>query len=113
MKKIFIILAFITLTACGSVKLLSPSQADADRVSTKYPNLMVSELKQGKVLYEQNCNACHGLKKPESRDEEKWNKVVPRMVQKVNKKAGKEEINDQDQQLLLKYLITMSTVQKK
>jgi cytochrome c5 len=108
MYKIFLSFCVLALVSC-SAKLLVPTQADADRGMTKYEGLSLTSLLEGKALFEQNCSKCHGLKSPTSRNEEKWNKIVPIMVKKVNKKAGKEELDAAEEQLILKYLVTMST----
>lgn len=109
-NKIAVIAFTVVLSACSAVKLVTPSDADAQRGSQKYPGLTLANLNEGKTLFEQNCAKCHGLKDPAKRDEEKWNSVVPRMVKKVNKKAGHEEVDPREQQLILQYLVTMSTV---
>lgn len=110
MKKApLLIIAMLLMIACGTTKLIQPAQADVERGEQKFANLTLAELNMGKAIYEQNCDNCHGLKKPESRNEEQWNKVVPKMVTKTNKKQGKEVIDVQAQQVLLKYLVTMST----
>lgn len=105
MKKIIgIVLVMGTVSACG-VKLLMPSEQDVTRVSDKFPGYTLSELSQGKTLYEENCKKCHGLKAPEKLSEEKWRKIVPPMAKKANISTGEEE-------LILKYLITMSGAQR-
>lgn len=109
-NKLAVIAVAVVLSACGAVKLVTPSDADAQRGSQKYPGLSLGSLNEGKTLFEQNCGRCHGLKDPTKRDEEKWNAVVPRMVKKVNKKVGHEEIDARKQQMILQYLVTMSTV---
>lgn len=108
MKKYTLIIAVILMAACKSTKLLTPSQTDVDRVSSKYPGYTLEELNQGKAIFTQYCGQCHKLKKPESRTEEQWKTIVPRMVAKVNKKE-KDAIDAKEQETLLKYLITMST----
>lgn len=109
MKKKLITLGIAALlSACGATKLVTPSESDAERGSQKFPGLSLGSLHEGKMLFEQNCGKCHGLKDPTKRSEEKWNKVVPRMVQKVNKKAGKEELDAREQLLILQYVVTMS-----
>lgn len=108
MYKIFLGFCVLALVSC-SAKLLAPTQADADRGKAKYEGLTLASLNEGKELFQQNCSQCHGLKSPTSKTEEKWNKIVPIMVKKVNKKAGKEELDAAEEQLILKYLVTMST----
>lgn len=113
MKKIILPAAFIFfLAACASAPLLIPSQVDADRASQKNAAITLMSLNEGKTLFEQNCNRCHGYKNPGSRSEEKWQKIVPRMVAKVNKKLGREEIDAKEQELILNYVVTMSAVKK-
>src|SRR5215217_7926085 len=98
MKKLSIILALVFLAAC--TKLLSPTQGDADRAATKFPGTTLADLNQGKTLYEQNCGKCHGLKKPTSESEEGWRKIMPPM-------AKKAKINAQQEEMILKYVLTM------
>ncbi len=110
MNKPLLLLSFIALlTACTATKLIIPSQADADRGAPKFPGISVAELNDGKAIYEQHCQSCHKLKSPKSEDEKEWNRIVPVMVKKTNKKAGKEVVDVKSQEILLKYLITMST----
>jgi hypothetical protein len=101
----------IVLAGCFSAKLLTPTQNDVDRVQQKFPNYTLEQLNQGKMLYEQHCNKCHGLKNPSSRSEEKWKSIVPDMSKKVNKKNS-NALNPDAQEKILKYLITMSTAPK-
>jgi len=108
---IFILSAFIF--ACGTVKLSIPVQADVDRGTAKFPGLTIEDLYKGKLIYEQACVKCHAMKNPTSRSEDKWRKIVPKMVLKANKKAGKELIDSNNREVLLKYLVTMSSLKSK
>ncbi len=99
----------MVLAACSTVKLVQPTQADAERGAQKFSNLTLADLSQGKATYEQNCNLCHGLKNPASKNEDQWKKIVPNMVAKVNKKKGKVAIDQKSEEILFQYLITMST----
>jgi cytochrome c5 len=112
MKKSLIILFLTVLTACGTVKLAAPQQSDVNRVSAKYPGYNLAELNDGKTLFQQTCDRCHRLKNPTSRDENKWSEIVPKMIGKLNKKEGKTVIDPQQQESILKYLITMSSAPK-
>jgi cytochrome c5 len=109
MSKTLSILSVMILFACGTVKLIAPTQADADRGAKKYGSMTLADLNRGKMIYEQNCNKCHSLKDPASKDEMKWGKIVPGMVKKVNNKAGEQLIDPQSQEVLLHYLVTMGT----
>lgn len=106
MKKTSIILATIVLSACGSVKLITPTQADVDRMSDTYPEYTLAELTQGKSLYEQKCDRCHGLKDPAGYTREQWHQITPKMVEKANKRQ--QTISSEEGALIEKYLITMS-----
>lgn len=97
-KFTFLMLAFF-LAACSS-KILSPVQTDADRGAAKFPGLTLSQLSQGKMLYEQNCGKCHKLKKPTSLNEDGWNKIVPIM-------AKKAKVDNDTEGLILQYLVVM------
>ena len=98
---------FILLTGCFSAKLLIPTQADVDRVYAKFPDYSLAELNNGKILFEQHCGNCHGLKNPSSRTEEQWKEIIPEMTVKVNKKE-ENVLDEHDQELILRYVITMS-----
>jgi cytochrome c len=115
MKKTLYVLIglLLMLAACSTVKLVQPTQTDVDRGVQKYSNLTLADLNQGKTIYEKECALCHGLKNPASKNEEKWKKIVPDMVQKVNKKKGKVAIDTKSEEILLQYLITMSTAPAK
>ena len=111
MKKSFYLLLMLSFIAC-SVKLVAPAQSDVDRVAGKYNGYTLNELNTGKALFEQTCNRCHRLKNPVSRNEGKWEKIVPVMIKKLNKKEGKEFINNVQEESILRYLITMSSAPK-
>lgn len=107
MKTPSIIALAMIFVAC-SPKIVTPMQADIDRVAAKHPTYTLANVQQGKVLYEQQCTACHGLKKPTAYSEAAWQKIVPNMVIKANKKAGKQAISPAQQALILEYLLTMT-----
>ena len=111
MKKLFY-LFFISLFAACSVKLIAPAQSDVERVSAKYPGYTLTELNDGKALFEQTCTRCHRLKNPASRNEDKWKNIVPKMMTKLNKKEGKQVLDDKQQESILKYIITMNLAAK-
>lgn len=105
--RIVYVFFIITFFAACSVKLLIPAQSDVDRVSGKYPDYSLTQLNADKALYESTCSRCHRLKNPRSRSETKWDKIVPKMISKLNKKEGKEVIDARQQQAILRYLVTM------
>jgi cytochrome c5 len=111
MKQSFILLSMVLLTAC-SVKLIAPAQSDVARVSSEFPDYSLTALKNGQALFEHTCNRCHRLKNPASRNENKWRKLVPVMIGRLNKKEGRQVIDDKQQESILRYLITMSSARK-
>ncbi len=110
MKNILILALILLLSACGA-KMMELSNADAERGASKFPGLTMTELTHGKAQYEKNCQSCHGLYAPGSKNEMQWRLIVPAMVNKANKKMGKMEvpIDSANQQSILKYVITMGT----
>lgn len=111
---IFFGIIFLFLSACTSVKSTgnqsSLSQADVERVKELYPNYTLAELNQGKTLFDEKCTICHGSKSPTSETPAKWKKIVPEMSVMANAKV--EVINSVQENLILKYLITMSMPSK-
>jgi cytochrome c5 len=107
MKKISIFLMITAVLAACSAKITMLTQADADRAAVKYTGTTLATLNEGKALYEQNCGLCHGLKKPNTETEAAWTQIVPDMVNKVNAKLSKQEIDSREQQEILAYLVTM------
>lgn len=109
MKRSVLVLSVLVLflTSCLPTRLLVPVQSDVDRIQDTYPGFTLAELEIGKSLYEYNCGMCHRLKKPESQTREAWARIVPGMSKKANKKKP-GSIDAEKQELILKYLITMS-----
>ncbi|MNV05344.1 hypothetical protein D3C71_956770 [compost metagenome] len=105
------------LVACGTAKNSGakvesmPSQADVERVQAKFPGYSLTDLNDGKKLFEANCAMCHGLKKPASRTEEQWKTIVPRMVKKANGKNG-NTLDAAGEEKILRYVITMGSAPK-
>jgi len=106
MKKTIFILSVIFLTSCA--KVLTPKQSDVQVGTAKFPGLTLAQLDEGRTLFKHRCTQCHLAKNPTSRDEEEWRDIVPKMAAKAEKKTHKKKIPPADQELILKYLITMS-----
>lgn len=107
MKKIILTFAAAVILASCAVKLVTPTQPDVDRMQAKYPGYTLEELNQGKSMFEQHCTECHKLKNPTKFSEQEWNKIVPIMSKKVNKKHP-NTLDEKSQDLILKYVITMN-----
>lgn len=99
------------MTSCG-IRILIPKQRDANAGAAKFPGLTLAQLKEGRAMFKHKCSQCHPAKRPVSRDEATWRHIVPIMAAKAQKK-GKEEISPADQEIILKYLITMSDAHRK
>jgi cytochrome c5 len=104
MRKIAVLFVLAAFVAC--TKLITPTQPDADRAAQMFPGTTIADLNQGKMLYEQNCGKCHSLKKPKSRSEEAWRKIMPPM-------AKKAKIDKEKEDLILRYVLTMREPTKK
>lgn len=108
MKKTTIILLSGIISAC-SPKLSNPTNDDLTIAKSKFGDVTLQELQEGKKLYQENCNLCHKLYKPQMFSEEKWRNIIPPMVRKVNKKVGQEVLKTQDENKILKYVLTMQS----
>lgn len=108
MKKIIYTCIVLLSVGCAASKSLKPSQANVDAVADKFPGYTLADLMKGKELYESNCQTCHKLAAPKSESESSWNHIVPEMVEKTNRKAGKDVLDAEGENLILRYLITMS-----
>ncbi len=97
----------VIIIGCAAQKLAEPTEADAERGKSKFNNITLAELKEGKKLYETNCNLCHKLYNPASQSEEEWKKIIPPMVKKVNKKTGQTTLTPQDEEKILHYILVM------
>ncbi|MCX7728706.1 MAG: cytochrome c [Bacteroidia bacterium] len=105
-KKQVIVLSCIFLS-CSTYKLLEPTQEDVEKNKSKFSNITLEDLQQGKKIYESNCNLCHKLYKPNALTEEQWKKIIPPMVKKVNKKAGQAILSAKEEELILKYILVI------
>lgn len=108
MKRIIYISIALMVVGCAASKSLTPTQGDVDRVSSEFAGYTLADLEQGKKLYEENCGLCHKLYKPSRENEQGWNNIVPEMVKKTNRKQAKEAVTPEGEELIRKYLITMS-----
>ena len=101
-KSISLFAAIVFLAACASTKkaTISITESDASRAAAKYPGASLATLQKGKMLYEENCSNCHGLKNPTAYNEQQWGKHVKRM-------APKAKIDKPTEELILQYVVTM------
>ena len=109
-KVIFPLIIASIMIGCAASKIAIPTQADADRAKSKFPDITVADLSEGKILYEEKCTTCHGLYKPTSHSAEAWHSIVPEMTRKANKNTTK--IDSRQEKLILQYLVAMGDVPK-
>ncbi len=108
MKRNLFFITSILLISCGGAKLMAPTETDLERGRKTYADLTMEDLNTGKANFEQQCSKCHKLKRPRSKNETQWRKIVPKMAAKARKKAGREIIDPATQESILKYLVTMA-----
>lgn len=110
-KNIFfagLLLLAVSCTSTKTAKTESAGQTEVARSAAKFPGYTQDDWNKGKAIYTKNCGSCHGLKDPKLYSEESLRGIVPNMVVKTNKKLGMV-IDDKDEEILLRYLITMSS----
>jgi cytochrome c len=111
MKKIFFFIgAICLLLACSTLKTSVLTQQDVDKVKPLYPNYTLADLNEGKTLFGEKCTLCHSLKDPKSESSKKWPHIVAEMTNMANEKTL--TISPKQEDLILKYLITMTTASK-
>jgi len=106
MKKTILSISILILVAC-SAKMMTFSHSDIARGSKLFPGLNAAELAEGKSIAEEHCIKCHELKQPIDADESGWRNILPNMCGKVNRKEGRVIIGQKEQDLMLKYYLTM------
>ncbi len=110
MKKVQQIAAVaLVCAACSAPRLAAPTQSQADAVAGRFPGVTLAQLELGKRTYVGECQTCHKLYKPAALSESEWNEIVPEMVVKANKKAGKVVVDPQQQEAIVRYLVAART----
>lgn len=107
MRTLVVISLILFIAACSASKVAAPSQADVDRGIKEYETLTLSQLESGKELYSANCGKCHPLKNVEKYSKEEWERIMPKMVQKANKKGSNLGAAQED--ILMRYAVTMAS----
>jgi mono/diheme cytochrome c family protein len=100
-KKIYYlqVILIITLILTGGCtknggdtsSLYTPTSADVTA------NATLEQLQQGRALYIENCNNCHGLYNPDSNSPSRWRSILSNM-------APKSGMSSSETQLVTKYL---------
>ncbi len=93
MKKLVLLALFGVFTACGTkIPEPTPEVANASKVE-------LATLVAGKGLYTQHCGSCHPHKKVSAFSSSQWETILPKMVNKTNKKYPGSLNNDQKEQV--------------
>lgn len=101
-KTIGFVIVVLFIVSCATK--VANTIAHTDPVPTKAEALAdfsEAELAQGEILFANNCDKCHKLFEPSSRDSEKWNNVLKRMLPKT-------ELTQEESKLVRAYLIANS-----
>lgn len=80
---------------CGST-LYIPKAADTQKTGASLDSLI-----KGRKMYVRNCGSCHNLHLPEKYTAARWKKELDKM-------QNRSKINDEEKEIILKYLITKS-----
>ncbi len=98
------------LVACASA-IITPTEEDVQRVKSRYEDATLVALQDGKQLFESYCGKCHPYKKPHKYSLEEWKKILPAMLDKLEKKKG-VQLNEEQKHHLELY-ITAAHLRKK
>lgn len=94
--KILLFASIILAAACtkkggDTSSLYNPTNADVTA------NATLQDLQQGRTLYIENCNSCHGLYNPDSNTPSQWRSILNNMAPRTGMSTAKV-------QLVTKYL---------
>ena len=88
MKKTTIVicagLALMLTARCAKKVATANKETTTEEVATLKKNYTPSQMAEGKTIFENNCNKCHGLKMPAEFTVREWNKILPDMSRKSN-----------------------------
>jgi cytochrome c len=108
---IFGIIIAMLLAGCFTAKTSAEGEKTLEthlqKLKKDYPEYTEMDYKQGKMLYEQTCNTCHGFKDPSRYSAEELKSIVPNMVRKSNQKKG-TSLTSLDSDLIYKYMLAIS-----
>jgi len=88
---VIIITASCTKKGSDTSALYTPTSADVTATAT------LLELQQGRVLYIDNCNACHQLVSPDTYSSSDWRSILSNMAPRTN-------LSPSEVQLVTKYV---------
>lgn len=94
----------VVAAACGGSAVPVPTSADAARGNSRYPDLTLNELSQGRSLYLGRCGSCHALRRPGELAPERWTVEVSEMRTKNGVK-----LTDDEARALERYLVVTAS----
>jgi mono/diheme cytochrome c family protein len=74
---VLILIISCSKNSSSGSSLYTPTSADATATAT------LAELQQGRTLYMNNCNACHGLYSPDDYNSTQWKSIIGNMGQRT------------------------------
>jgi hypothetical protein len=83
---ILILIGSCKKSAYNTGSLYTPTSADVT------PNATLQELQQGRTLYINNCNSCHGLYSPDDHSPSQWRSIVSTMATQTNLSASEIQL---------------------
>ncbi len=99
---VFLSVGLGALRMCAPV-LVEPTQEDVMRARRWWQDVDSLQLATGRKLYMQKCSGCHSLYPPHRFTPEQWKKNIAEY-------ADEAKLTSQEQELILRYVITMSEV---
>lgn len=79
-----------------------PTEQQSQQAAERWPGTTLGTLKEGRKLFVQKCSGCHNLPMPSKHSNEQWPKLIDEM-------AKKAKLNEEQKQLILRYLVTVTT----
>lgn len=102
------LLITLLLLSCEASKLITPSETNLIKAKQSFPDVTFAQLNEGKQKFQEHCNGCHSYKTSMNKSEGKLFMEVPSMVKKVNKRKGENTINTEQQEAIIRYLVSVS-----
>lgn len=103
MKRFSFALLILASAACGGSPIPRPTEADRARGATRFPDLTLAELTEGRTLYVSRCGSCHALKRPTELTAGQWEAEVGEMREKNGVK-----LSDAEARAIVRYLTISS-----
>lgn len=93
-----ILISCLAMAACfAHHDIASTANIKLTQAQKYYPNVTMAELTKGADVYQATCQHCHALRKPDSRNKQDWDGILPKMF-------GKAKADSTTQTLIREYL---------